>query len=170
MATAVLKLVKLTGAAPGTPNDALDGRAGLLSADVHGNAADYPIAVPRLQSDPDEYSYECKIVLELTSAPDNQVNNFKIWGQPSQPNNDPAVTDYLGTEAVYTQPTSAQSSIATAAIHTTHYDEATALSIGGTLVNIGDRTNPIVYQRKVEFGAQKGTVPVHSQLYRYDES
>lgn len=42
--------------------------------------------------------------------------------------------------------------------------------MGGTLVNVGDQTDFIVTQRKVEFGALKGTVPTQTFMYQYDES
>lgn len=169
MAIAVLKVVKLTGSAPGMPHD-VDGRPNFLSEDVQdSDPNNYALSVPLQPGDPAFYSYELKIVLELTAAPDNQVSNFQVWGPANRPNNDPYLTDYIGSEAMYTQPVNTASSIATASIHDNHYSPGTALALGGTLVNIGDQTEILVLQSKVENGAGKGDVPTSTFLYSYDE-
>jgi len=171
MALAVIKTVKMTGSSPGTSNDLTGGKAGLLSADVHTtNPSQYPIPVPKEVTDPDVYSYECKLRIELTSAPANYVNTIKIYGPSTRPNNDPNVTLYLGTTGTYSAPVNSQSSVATVSVHDNYYSEGTALSIGGTLNDVGDQSEDIVFQLKVANGALKGSLPLQTCRYTYNEA
>ena len=171
MAFAVFKLTKTYGTSPGTSSDCTGKAAGLLSVDTNdAPSAANAVAVPLLITDPDNYSYESWLRLVLTSAPDNSVTSLKIWGPNTQPNNDDEVTDYICTSASYATPSDSASSVATDQVDTVRYSVGTALSIGGTLEDVSDASNFIVLQRKVGFGAGKGTLPNQIFNYQYIES
>jgi hypothetical protein len=159
------------GTSPGSSSDCTGKTAGLLSVDANvAPSSANAVAVPLLVTDPDNYSFESWLRLVLTSAPDNSVTSLKVWGPNTRPNGDAEVTDYIGTIATYATPSDSGSSVATDRVDTVRYSVGTALPIAGTLESVNDASNFIVMQRKVGFGAGKGTLPNQIFNYQYIES
>jgi len=157
MADANLALKKYTGTDAGTKNSVT--KFCYLSADdATETASTYPVSRPQT-GDPAVYSYENWLKLELSVAPDNYVQNVKVWGsadQPDSPTN--KLTIYFGTTATGVTPTDSQSSTATTNQHTNHYEQGNALLISsGQLTAVGHSTNYLVTQMKVEAGASSGS-------------
>ena len=177
MALAAFDLKKQTGSSPGSES-AVTSKAGTyLSADEHDTVpANHKIAIPDLVSDPANYSYEGWFRLKCSAAPNNQVDNIKVWGADEQPGGDDKVTQYIGTTASgYSTPVATVSSVATTRVDTGAYDYATGIAVGvvpgDDIINAVDEySDYFVLQLKVEFGASAGTMPTQLFLIRYDES
>ncbi len=177
MSIAAFDLKKQSGTSPGS-EDPVTLKAGTyLSADVHDTVpANHKIGIPELITDPANYSYEGWFRLKCSSAPNNSVDNIKIWGADSQPGGDNKVTQYIGTTASgYASPVNSVSSIATTRVDTNAYDYATAIAVGvvpgdNIIDAVDEYTDFFLLQLKVEFGASAGTMPTQLFLIRYDES
>lgn len=137
--------------------------------------ATHPIPVPQVAGQ-FAYSFEQHLRFVCTAAPDNSCDNFVVWGpnvQPDYPNN--KVTIYWGVTGTETVPVATASTIATTTQHNNYYESGVALSLpvdnsAGAIESIGDKTEWLVAQLKVAFGAQKGNLPTIVFYVEWDES
>jgi hypothetical protein len=179
VALAAFKLLKCTGTNAATETDC-NKHPTFLSADVTSlDTSAYPIAIPVSAAASPNYSYELWLRLECTAAPDNYTQNFKIWGPDQQPDagDTPGnrMTILIGTTATGQTPTDSASTIATTVQHTNHYSQATGLSVGvepsdGKIGAIGEKTDYVVLQLKVEDQAQQGDLQTIVFNWSYEET
>lgn len=135
-----------------------------------------PINAP-LAGDPAVRSYEVWLLLECTAAPDNQVENFAVYGPSTRPDaaGAGAMAIYIGTTPTFSTPTDSSSSVATARADTNHYSPGTALSIdvtpGDAVIDaVGETTDYIVHQLEVAEGVSLGNMTTQSFIVTYEES
>jgi len=179
MALAAFKLVKCTGTGAATETDC-GKHPTFLSADIVTlEHATYPISVPISAGSSPNYSYEIWLRSQCTGAPDNYCQNFKVWGPAEQPDagDTPGnrLTINMGTTASGATPTDSASSVATVAQHSNYYSQATGLSIGVEPVDdkidaVGEKTDYIVQQLKVEDLAQQGGMQTIPFMWDYEET
>lgn len=179
MALAAFKLLKCIGSGAGTETDC-DKHPTFLSADVVSLETDtYPISVPVSAAASPNYSFELWVRLECTAAPDNYCQNFKIWGPDEQPDHGDTpgdkMTIYIGTTASGATPTDSASSIATTAQHSNYYSQATGLAVGvqpsgDQIDSVGEQTDYVVLQLKVQDQAQQGDLQTVVFNWYYEET
>lgn len=176
MALAAFKLEKCTGASPGTETN-VNKNPTFQSADAVGSPSNNPVPIPELPTDPANYSYEVWLKLECTSPPNTEVSTFKVFGPDSQPDSPGPgkLTIYLGTTGTYVQPVDTASTKATTRADTNYYSAGTALAIGvqpgdNKINAIGEETDYMVFQLKVENGAATGNMESQNFTIRYEES
>jgi len=178
MATAAFKLNKCIGANAATETDC-NKHPCFLSADLVSTATGtYPVAIPSDGISGPNYSYEQWLRMECTLAPNNQVDNIKFYGpnkQPDDPNN--KATIYAGTTASGVTPKDSQSSVATVAQHSNYIGtgpgEYLAIGVvpGDDIIDaIGEKTDYLVLQLKVEYEASSGDLTTTPFAIEYDES
>lgn len=175
MAQAQFALYKCIGAGAANEVECTDEPC-FLSLD---NASFDPKSAPLLPPDAgSSYSFEAWFRLVCTTAPNTQCSNFKVWAQTVHPDGDanPAnkLTVYIGTTATAATPVATVSSVATSDQHTTYYDSTHALSVGvvpgdGKIDAVGEKTNYIVVQMKVDTGAAQGQVAGVEFHWSYEE-
>jgi hypothetical protein len=148
----------------GTESAAVTG-IDLISADNATNSAPNRAAYPITAG---TKSYEKWIRAYVDTAPDNYVQNFKLWG-------DVAVQEsthlYVGITDSGVTPTSADSSVATNAWTT--YDNGTddALAWHATAITATDgETDYAVFQLDVDADAAAGNWTQETISYSYDEA
>lgn len=173
MALAVFSLMKCTSTGAETEADCLKHPCFLNADVVSTDTSTYAITIPSTVGSDPTYSFETWLRWKCTSAPTGSCTNFKFFSsantQPDAPT--PAkLTIYAGTTATGATPTDAASSVATAAVHSNYTEIGNALSIGGTISNIGDETNYLVLQLKVEYGADRGSMITQSFNLYYEET
>jgi len=113
--------------------------------------ADNPVEAPAAGT---VYSYELWLKFRVDVAPSTQCNEFKIWtsGSLTLGNNITINTTDIST---YTAPVNSKSNKGTRA-DVTDYTSENKLSIAGTLVNIGDVSNYMVFQLELSSLAVAG--------------
>ena len=160
---ATIKLMCCTGTDAGTEAEV----TGIMFRSNDSSATDKnnPITIPASGT---THSYEKWLRWKCTVAPDTQVTNFKYWGPNSQPAT--GLTIYVGTTDTGATPTDNDSTVATTRQDTNHYSSATALSVSGTLTNVGDETDYLVMQLDVDSTASQGDMPQQTHYYSYDEN
>jgi hypothetical protein len=178
MAIAVFKSVKCTGTNAATETDA-NNHPCYLAADIHTeNTALYPVGAPKDLASSPNYSFETWLTFECTSAPDQYCQNFKFYGPNQQPdagdNPGNKMTIMAGTTPTGVTPTDNPSSVATVVQHTNYYSPGTALSLpvipGDDVIDaVGERTEFLVLQLKVEYEVQKGDMETQSYVIDYEE-
>ena len=173
MALAAFKMNKCTGANAATETDC-NKHPCFLNADiVSADTGNHPIPAPGSALDDPNYSYEYFLRLECTEAPDNYCQNFKFWGPSNQPGDNLSIN--WGTTNTGVTPVDNVSLIAVNPQHNNYYSEDTALSIPVVPVDnkidaIGEKTDYLVAQMKVEFGAVQGDGLTQVYNYQYEES
>lgn len=174
MAYAVFVQYKCTGTNAGTET-VCDEHPNFLDADEHDTVpANHPIAVPLTAGT--NYSYENVLLWKCTSAPDNECDNFKLWGEnqtPDYPDN--KVLIYWGVTASSTTPVKTVSSIATARQDTNDYSVGTALALsvhpGDAVIDaVNEKTDYLYMQLRVSDGAAKGNLETMVFHIQWDES
>lgn len=178
MAIAAFTLYKCTDGSAATETDTVKNPT-FLSADEHDTVpANHPVAVPDAVSSPN-YSYECWLRLKCITAPNNQCTNFKFWGPALQPDNEDTpgneMTVMAGTTGTAATPTDSASTVAAAAQHSNYNASDNNLSIGvvpadNKIDAVGEYTDYLVLQLKVEDEAQRGALATLSFSMEYDES
>lgn len=127
------------------------------------DSIDYPIEISPTKT---VYSYEVWLRFRCDVAPDNQVDNFKIWTTGTLPSgqritiNSTAVTEYQ-------EPTDQKSTQGTRT-SITDYTDSNKLSIGGTLTAVGDHSDFMVFQLEVDAGVDPAEYDF-TIFYSYDE-
>jgi len=159
MALAVFKCVKCTGASAGSESDTSK-TPSLLYSDGTGAATSSKIPAPKTSGT--AYSYECWLRLECTSAPNGGCDTFKVYGPDTQPQS--GCTLYIGTTDTGATPVGTESSVATTRQDTNYTSEGTGLSVGvvpgDDVINaVGEKTDYIVHQLRVAYGAAQGANP-----------
>lgn len=124
-----------------------------------------PIVIPSASLN---RSYEKWLRWKCTGAPSNQVTNFKYWGPGSVPATGTILYD--GTTASGATPVASDSATAVTQQDTNHYSSGTALTVGGTLININDKSNFLVLQLDVASTASPGSISQQTHNYSYDET
>ena len=127
--------------------------------------ADAPVKIPASGTN---YSFESWLRFKCTVAPANQLTNFKLWSDGADPAT--GVSDTVNTDAVssYSEPKDSQS-VAGTRDNFKNKDSANKISLGGTLVNVADKTDFMVFQEEVINQAAPGSVSFNVN-YSYDES
>lgn len=179
MALAAFKLVKCIGANAATEIDSSKHPC-FLSSDLHSEIpANYPVARPQSALEAPNYSMEVWLRYECTVAPDNQVENIKVWGPNKRPDAEgsPAnqLTIYIGTTATGATPTDAQSTVALTRQDTNHYEAGNALALptatGDSIIDaVGEKTNYLVLQLAVDELAATGDMQTQTFFIQYEES
>lgn len=164
--SATIIVIKTHGAS-GYETESQDTIFGLKSVDDHATApADAPVQIPDVGTN---YSYECWMRFKCTAAPSNTCENFKIWSSGAA----------VGTGLVITVNSDAVNSYATPVVtdsaQGTRVDFATKgsgakITVAGSLVNIGDKTDHSVFQLEVGTTAVPGDMADQTIYYSYDES
>jgi len=174
MAVATLKCLKCCGTNAANETDCSKNPLFLSGDTSSASKTTYPVAVPRTAGA--NYSYELWIRYELDTPPDSYLQNFKIYGPDTRPDESGAqkLSIYLGTTDSGVTPTDSQSSIATLRADINYYSPGTACDMGvtpgdGKLEASGEKTNYIVMQLKVEQGAQSGSMTTQAFTLLYDE-
>lgn len=179
MALAAFKLLKCIESGAGTETDC-DKHPTFLREDIVSlDTAAYSIRIPVSAPASPNYSFELWVRLECTAAPDNYCQNFKIWGPDEQPDHGDSPGDrmiiYIGTTASGATPTDSASSVATTAQHSNHYSQATGLAVGvqpssDEIDSVGEQTDYVVLQLKVEDQAQQGDIQTVVFNWYYEET
>ena len=139
------------------------------------NPAAAPVAVP-LISGQHNYSFECYLRWKCTVAPDNQCDNFKVWGGPLQPDSpDNKTRVHWGATETAAVPVDTQSSVAVTTQHDNYYESGQALSLtvepGDDIIDaINEETWFLVAQIEVDYGAGKGNLTTQVYHLEWDES
>jgi len=181
MAIAAFKLYKCTGSGP-TRTDS-NKHPNFLSSDVHSDTPSlYTIAVPLQIADSPNYSYECVLQWECTIAPDNQVTAMRVYGpnvQPDNPTNKLTVLWGVVDTLSYTAPVDTASTKATTRQDTNYFSntdspkenlDLTVEPSDGKINAVGERTDYLYTQLKVELGAASGDMTTQIYTLRYTES
>lgn len=174
MGFAVFAQYKCTGSAAAT--ETLSGNhPNFLSADEHDTVpANHTIPVPLTAGT--SYCYENVLLWKCTSAPDNNCDNFKVWGSNiaiDSPTD--KVLLYWGVTGTPTTPVETVSSIATARQDINDYSAGTALALsvqpGDNVINaVNEKTDHLYMQLRVEDGAVKGNITTQVYHIMWDES
>ena len=127
---------------------------------------DNPMQIPNTGT---RYSMENWIRCRCDLAPDNYVNNFKVWYDSGLPSPGYNITVNSSIVSTYQKPVDTISTRGTRVDLTDNYDEASALSLDGTLVNIGDYTSWLIFQLEILTTAQIGSFSV-DYIIQYDEA
>ena len=179
MALATFKLLKCTAAE--TEIDA-NNHPCFLSANVHTETpSTYPVAIPALPTDPDNYSFEIALRVEMTGAPDNQVQNLKVFGPDVRPDASQSpgnkLTIYMGTTDTFPGGglVMTQSSIAATRQDTNYYSPGTALvipidEVDGIMNAVGEQSDYIFLQLEIVNAANIGDMETMTFSYQYEES
>ena len=164
---ATIVVVKTHGAV-GYETESTDTIFGLKSVDDHATAPeDAPVQIP--DSPGTNYSYECWMRFKCTAAPSNQCDNFKVWGSGASVGTGLVITVNTDAVAVYATPVVTDSAQGTRASFASHGSGA-KISVAGTLVNIGDKSDFSVFQLEVSETATPGDIADQTVYYSYDES
>ena len=180
MATAAFNLMKCTGTDAGDQTNSVRNPC-FINTDEHSTGTGTrQVAVPATGASAN-YSYENWLLLECTAAPNNQVVNVKFWGPSQQPDyaDTPGnkITVLAGTTGTGVTPKDTVSTVAT----TTQHDNYNGPGVGEYLAidvvpgdakidAVGEETEFIVLQLKVEAGAQRGDGATVPFMIGYDES
>lgn len=151
-----------TGASAGTESAAVSG-IDLLSADNATNSTANRVANPIAAN---SRSYEKWLRAYVDTAPDNQVDNFQLWGDGAVQSS----TDlYVGKTATGVTPTSGDSSVATNAW--TGYTSGAKFAWHATaMTGVGSKTDYAVMQLDVDSDAAAGNWGQEAISYGFDES
>jgi len=125
--------------------------------------ADNPMETPASGT---VYSYEVWIKFRVDVAPSTQCNDFKIWTAGSLDTGNNITVNNTDIDT-YVAPVNSQSAIGTRA-DITDYTSANKLSITGTLVNINDITDYIVFQLELASTSLAGSKSF-TIYYSYEE-
>lgn len=123
-----------------------------------------PIVVP---SSGTARSYEKWIRFKCTVAPSASVSNFKYWGPNTVPGT--GILLFVDTTDTGVTPVVTDSAIATDQQDTSYYSLATALSVPGTLTDVNDESDYLVFQMDVINTAEPGSITQQTHNYSYDE-
>ena len=180
MATAAFTAYKCTGVNAATETDSVKNPCFLNSDEHSTDTGAHRVGVPDPVSSPN-YSYEVYLRLKCITAPNNDCDNFKFWGPSEQPDymDTPGnkLTIMVATTATGATPTDNASTVATTVQHTNYNgpDPGSHLAIGVVPVDdvidaVGEYTDYIVFQLKVEDGAQRGEMATLPFYIEYDEA
>lgn len=179
MANAAFDLKQCTGTNAATETTLSTRVAAFKNVDsVSVDTAAYPVPVPKDAGSSPAYSKELWLRLVNTAAPDNYCQNFKWWGPATRPDYEASppnkVTIMAGTTGTGATPTSSASSVATTSQHNNYYSEGTGLTIGvvpgdSKIDAVGEKTNYLVLQEKVELGAAQGDLPTQVYYWGWEE-
>lgn len=178
MAIASLKTVKCTGPNAATETDVNNAPYFLSIDQASSDPGSYPIQSPLSYQDDPVRSYECWLRFELTSLPDSYIQNIKIYGPAVQPDFDrnPSnkLTVYWGTSLSGITPINTASTIATGIQHSQYNSVGTALTVpistpNGRLDAIGEKTDYLVSQLRVDYGASQGGMNLQLWSLTYEE-
>ena len=135
----------------------------LVSIDDPVNTAPNRAANPITAS---EKSYEKWCTARVDAAPDNQVNNFQLWGDEAVQS---STSLFLGKTDTAATPTSNDSTIAT--------NDFTAYAVGTkfawhatNMTGIGSTTDYAVFQLDVDADAAAGNWTQETVSFSFDES
>ena len=171
MAIATLQCLKCTSTAAGTETDSSKNPC-FLNADIHStDTSTYPVAAP-LTTGTTSWSYEVWLRWKVTAAPDNYIQNFKFYGPTSQP--DTLIILYDGTSQTATTPVQTNSTFATGDQADLHNAVGNALTVpinesGNQLDAINEKTDWLVLQYEVQFGAPQGSIATQLFHVTYEE-
>lgn len=167
---ATIRLVKCHGADAATETDLGASPANYLMSENSAGTdfTAHPVTIPGAGSG---YSYEAYLRWRCTAAPDTQCTNFKYWGPASSPKTGADI--YVGTVASGSQatPVQTESASATTRQDPNYYSAATALSIAGTLTDVGQQTAYLVQQLWVDSAtATQGDCTQTTHNFSFDEN
>ena len=175
MATAAFQLSKFTGTTASNENDSSYNPC-FLDEDSNGiDTANHPVGVP-LDGGADNYSYEVWLKLKCTARPNGICDNFKFWGANAIPATGVTLYGATRTTEAGVTPVKTVSSYATTQMDTNYYSVGTALTIAITnetsnqIDAVGEYTDWIILQMKVESTASRGSVTTMIFYLQYDES
>ena len=163
---ATIVVIKTHGAV-GYETESQDTTFGLKTVDDHATApADAPVTIPDVGTN---YSYECWMRFKCTAAPSNQCENIKVWSSGAAVGTGLVIT--VNSDAVNTYDTP----VITDSANGTRVDFATKgsgakITVAGTLINIGDKSDFSVFQLEVGSTATPGDIADQTVYYSYDES
>jgi len=162
---ATIEVLKTYGDS-GSPTEVVVTQPGLLSTDDNASPISSPIIVP---TGVDNYSYECWLRFKVGAvAPANQCTNFKIWSSGVAVGTGLTITINTSAVTTYVTPVVTESVVGTRVDFVTK-NSVSKVSVAGTLVNIGDKTDFSVFQLAVANTAGPGNVS-YTVNYSYDES
>jgi len=138
----------------------------LLSIDnCTANKNDNPIEIPSIGTN---YSYETWIRLRCDLAPNNYINNIKVWYDSGMPASGYLLTVNDNAINTYQKPVNLVSSQGNRVDFTTKNSEENSIILSGTLSDVGDYTSYLVFQVEVLSTAEPGGYGV-DYLIQYDE-
>lgn len=146
--------------------------------DIHTTThASYPIPAPKIIGET-TYSWEMKLALKCTKAPNNYCKNFKFWGASTPPHS--TILVYAGTQTTWSQAVQTLSTLATTRQDSNYVSKATALTIpvdpdvsenlDDEVQVVGDYARYLVLQLRVAFGAPQGAIGEQVFNTFYDEA
>jgi len=116
------------------------------------------------------FSIEVWLYLKVINAPNNNVTNIRFWGSPFPPSQ--GIFMYVGATSVAATPSLSTSSLATT--NSTAYPDMsqTMLWSDTTMTSIGDTSEYLVMQMRVDSSAAVGDHAGEAMVYHYsyDES
>jgi hypothetical protein len=139
--------------------------------------SDYPVARPDdAGTNNANHSYESWCFLYMTQSPENQVNNFKLWGPAPDAGADthPAagVEIYLSSVDYSNGDTPTDANTMCNICATSHYSPGTAATFVGSCSAVSSPSGFFVMQMRVYASADIGNVQGEGCIYHisYDES
>ena len=114
------------------------------------------------------YSFECYIRCRCDLAPNAQCSNFKVWYDSGMPTPNYEVTVNSDAITTYAQPVNTVSARGTRVSFVDYTSEEDSIALGGTLININDYTDWLVFQLHISAGAEPGTSTIEYYI-QYDE-
>ena len=164
---ATIVVIKTHGAS-GYETESQDTEFGLKSVDDHTTApADAPVQIP--DSPGTNYSYECWMRFKCTVAPSNVCENFKVWSSGSAVGTGVVITVNSDAVTTYSTPVDTDSAQGTRVDFATK-DSGSKISVTGSLVSNGDKSDFSVFQLEVSEAAAPGDMADQTVYYSYDES
>jgi len=149
----------------GSPTEVTTTTPGLLSTDDNATPATSPITIPSAGT---IYSYESWLRFKCTAVPANQCTNFKVWSAGTTVGTGVVITVNTDAVAAYVTPVSTVSANGTRADFATK-GSGSKISVAGSLVNNGDKTDFSVFQEEVGATAGPGNIS-YTVNYSYDET
>ena len=137
----------------------------LDSANV--DASLFPIGIPNSGVN---YSYESWLVLQVETAPENAVTNFRFWSSGFDPAQGARM--FVGTAYASATPTINKSTIADTSASKYNAPDNSLVWWNNNLTSIGDKTRYLVMQLRIDPSASLGTIYDSRCVYHYsyDES
>ena len=164
---ATIEVVKTTGA---SGSETVTSVSGIALKDVDDATTTAPNSPIVILDSGWNYSYESWLRFKVAVAPDNQCTDFKVWGSGAaiQTGN---VRITLNTDAVdtYVTPVKTQCAQGTRADFASH-GVGSKVDVAGTLVNVDDVTDFVVFQLEVDDVATPGNIAQQTIYYSYLET
>jgi len=172
---ATIKLICCSGENAGTETEVTE--ISFLNTDSCVSSdeerVNYPVTVPTSGYN---RSYEKWIRFKCTVAPDNRCSNFKFYGSNTPPKDSSGNADITNRLSIWAKttdtgatPSKPSDDSGFTECSTNYYDSDHALSVSGTLENVGDETDYVVLYLRVGPDTVQGNMESYTFYYEWSE-